>query len=432
MSDDLPPFSKKQLQFLVNSTKKWNLAHGSVRTGKTVITLFRFLQACHECPDSQIFMVGHSADTIYNNAIRLIFETQQFEVFKPFCTWHPGKRVLKFMDKTITTMGAKDEGSLARFYGATFSLVYCDEITLYPDSIIHMIDTRLSPSHAMGFASMNPSYPDHQVKKWIDQAEEGSDYYYAMHFTLEDNPFIDQDYKNRIKSSLSGIFYKRNYLGEWCLAEGAIFDFFDEAIHVVDRPPRAAEYWIAGIDYGTNNPFACVLVGVSTGKYSQTGKCMWVEKEYYWDPKVKGRQKINSEFADDIEQFLEPYGVKAIYLDPSAQSFQLELQRRGMHVVHANNEVEEGIQIMTKEMKSGNLFICDECKDLIREIQIYSWDNKAAKKGKDAPLKENDHAVDALRYAVASHKISSYDPYKQDELAYQYRQNRFGRTSSIF
>lgn len=423
--------SPKQLEFITKSTAKWNLAHGSVRSGKTVCTLFRFMQACNECPDSQIWMIGKSSTTIYDNAIRLIMEADSkndpLSVFKPFCTWHPGAAKLKFRDKTISTVGAKDEGAIGAIQGKTFSLAYCDEMTLYPESIIDMIDTRLSNPHSMGFASMNPSYPTHKLKQWIDNAETDPSNYYALHFSLDDNPYLDDSYKARIRHSLSGVFYKRNYLGLWCLAEGAIFDFFDRKTHVVSRPPRAAEYWVAGIDYGTINAFACVLVGVATGKYTQTGKCLWAEKEYYWDSKKKGRQKTNAEYADDVAEFLEPYGVKSIFVDPSAASFKLELRKRGLHVIDANNDVENGIQMMTSEMKKGNFFISDTCPNLIREIEGYVWDPKQAERGEDAPLKKEDHAVDALRYILASHKVATYNPYATEgrTLGFKQRESRF-------
>lgn len=424
----LEPLAPKQLEFVANSTQRWNLAHGSVRTGKTVCTLFRFMQAVNDCPDSQIWMVGHSSDTIYQNAIRLLLESPQLAVFRPFCAWYAGKRQLKFKDKTISTLGAKDEGAIGGFQGKTFSLVYCDEMTLYPESIIDMIDTRLSNPHSMGFASMNPSHPNHKIKKWIDKAEAGDPNYYALHFTLDDNPYVDDAYKQRIRDSLSGLFYKRNYLGLWCLAEGAIFDFWDHKLYTCRRPPAAAEYWVAGIDYGTVNAFACILVGVSTGKYTQTGKIMWVEKEYYWDPKKTGRQKVNSEFADDVIEFLEPYGVKQIYIDPSAESFQLELKKRGLHPVHANNDVENGIQKMTSEMKRGALLVCDECTNLIREIEGYVWDPKAADRGYDEPLKKDDHGIDALRYIINTHKVSVYEPYAHQQKQQDFMRDRFTPT----
>lgn len=412
LASDLP-LAPKQWEFVKNSTSTINLAHGAVRSGKTVGTLFRFMQECFECPDSQLFIIGKSSGTAYQNIIRLILESPEMAIYRPFCTWAPGKMQLTFMNKTISVLGAKDEGAIGYIQGKTFSCCYCDEMTLYPESVIDMISTRLSKSYSKLFASMNPSYPTHLLKTWIDKAEAGDKNYYALHFSLDDNPFIDDTYKNRIKNSLSGVFYKRNYLGLWCLAEGAIFDFFDRDIHVVDEPPRAAEYWIAAIDYGTVHPFVCLLLGVSTGRYEQIGKCMWVEKEYFWDPKQKGRQKLNSEYADDIQKFLEPYAIRAIYIDPSAEAFQVELQRRKMHVVHANNDVANGIQYMTSEMHKGNLFVCSECTNTIKQLESYVWDDKAVKRGEEKPLKLQDDACDALRYGVFTHKVATYDPYQE-------------------
>jgi PBSX family phage terminase large subunit len=397
----------KQLEFIYNSNARWNIAHGSVSSSKTVGVTFRFMQAVDLCPDSQIWMIGHTSSTVYDNIVRLITEPNKnspLSIFTPFCTWKKGDRELLYKDKTISTVGAKDAGAIGAIQGKTMSLVYCDEMTLYPESIIDMIDTRLRNPHSMGFATMNPSHPTHKIKQWIDKAVAGDKNYYQLHFNLEDNPYLDQSYKDRIKNSLSGVFYKRNYLGEWCLAEGAIFDFFDRSVYVVKRPPRAADYWIVGVDYGTNNAFAAVLVGVNCGKYHQAKPMMWVEKEYYWDYKVKGRQQTSAEFAIDLKKWMEPYAVKSIYIDPSAANFRLDLQRLGLHPVNADNDVSNGIAKMTSLMKEGSLFICSECTNLIREIESYVWHPKCKEKGEDEPLKQDDHAVDALRYAVNTHK----------------------------
>jgi len=417
------PFTQKQAEFILNANSKWNLAHGAVRSGKTVGTLFKFLLDAAECPDSAIYIVGHSFDTAYRNVVRLIFETDQLAIFRPFCTWS-GKK-LYYRDKIITILGAKDEGAIGNFQGNTHSLTYCDEITLYPESIIDMIDTRLSNPWSKAFATMNPTHPTHKVKGWIDEAEKGNPHYYQMHFKLEDNTFLEQSYVNRIRDSLSGIFYKRNYLGLWCLAEGAIFDFFDRDIHVVRKPPAAAEYYIAAIDYGASNPFACLLIGVSTGQYTQMGKKLWVENEYYWDPKKTQRAKTNGEFCKDIVEFLEPYNVQHLYIDPSAAAFKTDLRKAGLHPIDANNEVLDGIQMVTTQMQQGNLFIHERCKNLIREIETYCWDKKKSEKGGDEPMKRDDHAIDALRYAIATHKVSIYQPYKEAERAEEWKRNRF-------
>ena len=418
------PFADKQLEFLLNSTAKWNLAHGSVRSGKTVCTAFRFMQAVHQCPDSDIAMIGHTATTIYENVVRMIMESPTLEIFRPFCTWFPSKRELRYLDKKIATIGAKDEGSVGLIQGRTLSLVYCDEMTLYPESVIQMINSRLSNPHSMGFASMNPTHPSHILKTWIDRAEAKDPNYYALHFTVEDNPRLPKDYVDMLKNASSGVFYKRNYLGLWCQAEGAIFEFFDKDIHVVRRSPPN-EYWIAAIDCGQVNAFACLLIGVSSGKYSQDPPHWCVQKEFYWDPKKKGRQKTNYEFADDVKSFLEPYGVKQIYIDPSAEDMQLELRKRGMHPIHAKNDVENGIKKMTSAVFNGFVSIHESCTNLIREIEGYVWDPKAAKDGYDEPLKLNDHAVDALRYAIATHRTNNYDEYEESRKQEQFLRNKY-------
>lgn len=396
-------FSPKQIDFIKNSNSKFNIAHGSVRSGKTVGTLFRFMKAVYECPGNQIWMIGHTLETIYDNVIRLIFESEQLNVFAPACCWQPGKKELIFGDKVISCLGAKDERAIGSIQGKTFDLCYCDEMTLYPLSIIQMIITRLSMPHSQLFASMNPVQPSHIIKQeLIDRAIAGDSKYYQLHFSIDDNPFLPESYKDTLRQTLTGLFYRRNYLGEWCLAEGAIFDFFDKKVHVVARPPRAAEFWIAGIDYGASNAFACVLIGVNTGKASQEGGHMWVEKEYYYDPKKSGRQKRNAEFAKDLSIFFGDYTLRSIYIDPSAASFKAELRALGYHPIDADNDVLNGIQTLTNVMNEGTLTVCQSCANLIREIEGYVWDPKQSMQGYDEPLKQDDHAVDALRYAIRS------------------------------
>ncbi len=424
-------FSKKQLQFILESKAKWNIAHGSIRTGKTVGLTFRFMEACAACPDNQLFMVGKTAETAFDNAIRLIFDHAALAEFRPFCTWMPGARVLKYRNKSIKVLGAKDEGALGVIMGKTMSVLYCDEITLYPDSIIVALDGRLSMPYSIAFATCNPSYPDHIIKKWIDAGIEGDKNYYSMHYTLEDNPFVDEGYKQRLKMSHTGLAYKRNYLGLWCLAEGAIFDFFDRKIHTSTDPKRSAEYFIAGIDFGMHHNTACIVVGVSTGKYGQNGRYLWVQDEYIWDIEKEQRQKTVGESARDIKEMLEPYGVRYIYIDPSAAALQLELERMGVYCIHANNDVLEGINYMTSEMVKGNLAVLNKCTGTIRSIERYTWDEKAAKLGKDKPIKRDDDAVDALRYAIYSHKVPVYENAALIHNADQYRNERFnpGRRS---
>lgn len=399
------PFSPKQAEFILNSDKKFNLAHGSVRSGKTVGVLFRFLQEVINCPGDQIWMIGRTFTDVYLNCVRPIFETleqyrDKFGIFSPFCTWKKGDGVLLFGNKTITCLGAGNEGAIGAIQGKTFDLCYCNEMTLYPLNVIEMISTRLSMPHSKLYADMNPVQPDHICKKWIDYAENGDRNYYALHFTIDDNPYLTEEFKKIQKQTLTGLFYRRNYLGEWCLAEGAIFDFFDKKIHVTPRARGTTLHWIAGIDYGASNAFACVLIRVSD---LPGGGILWAEKEYYYDAKKQQRQKTNSEYLRDIISFFGDFDVRCVYLDPSAASFKAELSRNGIHTAETNNEVYDGILSLTNALKNGVLEIGSNCPNLIREIEGYCWDPKASRQGNDEPLKKDDHAVDALRYAIKSY-----------------------------
>lgn len=404
---ELPPLlSDKQVKFLAESSYKYNLAHGSMRSGKTVVTALAFLTQALTCPGEIIVMTGYSMNSIYTNVVSLIFGNGPLGVFSPFATWNSSGKLL-LGPKTILCKGCGDEGALGTIQGMTIDLAYCDEMTLYPDSVIDTLQTRLSQPHSRLFASMNPKGPNHKLKGWIDKSG-SDDQYYAQHFTPEDNPYLSEAYKRDLQSSLSGVFYKRNWLGLWCMAEGAIYDFFDKGLHVVRRPPKAAEYWIAGVDHGTRNAYCCLLIGINTGRFDQQGAKSWVEKEYYWDSVKQGRQKTNPEYVEDMHKFLGDYGVKCLYVDPAAAEFKLEMRRAGFHVVDANNEVVDGIQSVARQLHNGSLVICDSCRNLIAEIEEYVWDDKAAQKGDDSPLKKEgvrDHACDALRYAVHTHKI---------------------------
>lgn len=396
-------FTPRQIEFILHSYAKFNIAEGSVRSGKTVCVLFRFMQAVWNCPGEQIWMLGHTQETVYHNCVSPILfpsEGSPLAIFTPFLTWHKSG-ILEFAHKKIYTLGARDERAIGAIQGKTMDLIYCNEMTLYPESVIQMITTRLSMPHSILLADMNPVQPEHICHKWVTWAKENDPNYYSLHFSIEDNSFLSQEYKDNLKKTLTGIFYRRNYLGEWCLAEGAIFDFFDKNIHV-SKHHSYVDFWVAGIDYGAANAFACVILGVKEAKYGNDAGHIQVQAEYYYDPKDK-RTKTNSELCRDLMELFKRYPVKSVYLDPSAASFRAELRLNGIHTADTDNEVLSGITLMTAMVGDGQVDVYQGCKNLIREMEGYCWDSKASAKGWDEPLKQNDHACDALRYALVGH-----------------------------
>lgn len=302
--------------------------------------------------------------------------------------------------RIIYCIGANDERSESKIRGPTFSGAYVDEATLIPESFFKMLLSRLSRDGSRLIATTNPDSPFHWLKKdFINRQDELG--LKVFNFRMEDNPSLTADYVNALKKEYQGLWYRRFIDGEWCLAEGSVYDFFDEGIHVINEPPAYGKYYIVGVDYGTTNPCAFVLLGFNDDAPTK----IWVEKEYYFDSAKEGHQKTNAEYANDFIDFISDYPLKAIYIDPSAASFKEELRRKGhnLPIRNADNDVRNGIDDVALRLCTGDLKVLRCCKNLIHEFQSYVWDKKKAENGREEPVKEFDHCLDALRYAVRTH-----------------------------
>lgn len=383
--------SPKQEEFIANCKAKINIAHGAVRSGKSHAAGFRFGCDVINCPDSNIIMIGNSFGAIIENGVKPLADDH----FRGNCVWQRGNQTLLFGDKKIRVLGAHDEGAVRAIQGNTISLAYVDEMTTIPPSFMDMLTTRLSHPWSKLIGTCNPSSPVHPIKTHLIDSPD-KDYCYACHFEIDDNPHLDERTKNDLKTKYSGLFYQRYIKGLWVMAEGAIYADFNRATHALERSPGFAERYFCGIDYGAQNPFAAVMIGYR----SKHTPRFWVEKELYWDPKKTFRQKTNSEYADDIERFVDGYNVGAVYLDPSAESFQIELRRKHIRVIEAVNDVFPGITFVANLISNHQLKVLEACPNLIGEMEMYVWDSRKALRGIEEPIKTNDHLCDAMRYAL--------------------------------
>lgn len=341
-----------------------------------------------------MIILGRSEQAIRRNIIGPLTE-----LLGSRAEFYSGKRELHIGNRTIYIVGANDERAATKIQGATFYGALVDEVTILPESVWNMLLSRLSVPNARLFGTTNPDSPFHWLKvNFIDRSNELDLKYWD--FTFDDNPILDKKYVADLKREYQGLWYQRYVEGKWVLAEGAIYDFFNYKDHVIEEAPGLADYYIVGIDYGTTNPCAFVLIGYS----NKTFPNMWCEKEYYYDSQKSMRQKTDSEYAMDLKRFIEGYPVKSIYLDPSAASLKAELRREGMtNVYDANNDVMNGIRYQTDLLANGTYKICSECKNTIAEYSTYVWDTKATLRGVEKPLKVNDHLKDAERYATFTH-----------------------------
>ena len=291
---------------------------------------------------------------------------------------------------TFWIFGGKDEASASLIQGMTLSGVMFDEVALMPRSFVEQALARCSVDGSKFWFNCNPSNPSHWFyNEWIKKCAQKNALY--LHFTMDENPSLSKEMLERYENMYSGAFYERFVKGRWVAADGLVYPMFGERC-MADCPEQCTRYYIS-CDYGTVNPASFGLWGLSRG--------VWYRMtEYYYSSKREGSQKTDEEYYTELKRLASSYPITAVICDPSAASFITTVRRHGeFKVIPAKNDVIDGIRRVSDCLKSGKIKICRECKDSIREFSLYSWDEGSLK---DCPKKENDHAMDDIRYFVSS------------------------------
>jgi len=383
--------SPKQDKSLAESNRRFNLWVGAVRSGKTYVSIERFLHELKNGPEGDAMIVGVNRSTLQRNIINHMYNRLGF----PYPTEKSQK--VRLYNRNVWFVGAPDISAVPTIQGSTLAMAYVDEATNIPEPFWKMLESRLSVPGAKLFATCNPEGPAHFIKKdYIDNKKLDLVHW---NFQLDDNPILDEAYKEQLKASYTGLWYTRYILGEWALSHGAIYDCFDH-YNVYDNPQSNPSYYIVGIDYGTVNATCAVLCAINPHKWPQ----ICVEAEYYFDSHKVGRSKTDDELVRDIKAFIGYKNVSAIYVDPAAASLKVALRHEDLPVLDAKNDVLPGIKTVYKFLAGKNLVFHRSCTNLREQVQSYTWCGKAADRGEDKPDKSKnaDHACDALRYCVFS------------------------------
>lgn len=401
------PFSRKQRKVLnwwcdSSPVKDYDgiIADGAIRSGKTLSMSLSFvLWAMTNFSGQNFAMCGKTIGSFRRNVLfwlKLMLKSRGFSVAD-----HRADNLVVVTragtENYFYIFGGKDERSQDLIQGITLAGVFFDEVALMPESFVNQATGRCSVEGSKFWFNCNPDGPYHWFRiNWIDKRQSKRLLY--LHFTMDDNLSLSEKVKERYRGMYSGVFYKRYILGLWCMAEGIIYDMFDDKRHV----KRILDFFnklidgnrYVSCDYGTQNPTVFLLwnKGVDNAWY-----CI---REYYYSGRERGKQKTDAEYADDLEDWLEGTKIRAVIVDPSAASFIAELRKRGYSVIKANNDVEDGIRIVGTKLNQNKIFFADSCENTIKEFASYIWDEKAAQRGEDKPVKDYDHAMDAVRYFV--------------------------------
>lgn len=393
--------SKKQKEILRFPYTGYSalICDGAVRSGKTsIMSLSFFLWAMGNFNNCAFAFCGKSVGAVERNIVTpllsVVYLKQHFDI-----RYNRGDHVIIARrgkrENRFYLFGGKDESSYMLIQGVTLAGVLLDEVALMPRSFVEQALARCSVNGAKYWFNCNPENPLHWFRQeWILKAPEKNALH--LHFLMDDNPSLSEEIKEQYKSIYSGLFFERFIMGRWIMADGLIYDMFDQTENTYreDIPslPYRSQRYIA-CDYGTTNP--CVFLDIY-----DDGETIRVDREYRWDSRKERRQKTDQEYADDFVEFMGSNWC-TVLVDPSAASFIVALRQRGVYVQEADNDVLDGIRRVGVLFQRRGLLINESnCMGLIGELGSYLWDEKAALRGEEKPVKQQDHGPDALRYFV--------------------------------
>lgn len=394
------PFSKKQLATLC----WWGpdspyrdmdaiICDGAVRSGKSLCMFVSFIVwAMTNFKNASFAVCGRTASSVRRNLIAPYLPVLSQLGYR--CTLKLSGGNIKVRmhgyENTFWIFGGKDEASQSLIQGMTLSGVMFDEVALMPRSFVEQALARCSVEGSKFWFNCNPSNPAHWFyNEWIKKADSKRALY--LHFSMEENPSLSKEMLQRYENMYSGAFYERFVKGRWVAADGLIYPMFGDSC-MADCPQQCSGYYIS-CDYGTVNPTSMGLWGESGGVWYRT-------HEYYYSSKRSGAQKTDEEYYAELEKLADGRRISAVICDPSAASFIATIRKHGrFKVIPAKNDVLDGIRRVSDCLKSGRIKICRGCDDSVREFSLYCWDEGAAK---DCPRKENDHAMDDIRYFVST------------------------------
>lgn len=412
------PFSKKQKQVLTwwcegspYKDKDAIIAAGSVRSGKTLIMSLSFVfWAMDSYNDANFGMSGKTIGSFKRNVwfnLQKMLRARGYLIYKVKeinDAW-----VIKKGDisNNFYIFGGRDERSQDLVQGFTAAGFFFDEAVLQPETFVNQAIARCSEDGAKLWFNCNPDGPFHWFKKgWIDKIHERNALH--IHFLLEDNPSLSAKVIARYKRMFVGIFYDRFILGLWVLAEGVIYSMFTHEM-VLNEVPHGVKIltkWI-GIDYGQANATVFMLLGLGDDNV------IYVLDEYYHEGRTSAVQKSPKKYSKDYFKWKIKCGVEGMpvkqkytYVDPSAKGMIMQLHEDGeSNIRQADNEVLKGIELISSLIDAGMFKVLSKCKNTIKELGSYRWDPKAQERGIDAPIKQNDHCLDAIRYVVNGNRI---------------------------
>lgn len=382
------PFSEKQKEYFRNATHRWNVKQGATRSGKTYMDYYVIPKRIRRVAglDGLVVLLGNTKGTLQRNIIEPLQNIWGSSLVGDI---RADNTALLFGEKCFC-LGADKVNQVNRLRGSSIKYCYGDEVVTWHEDVFEMLKSRLDKPYSRFDGTCNPDNPFHWFKAFL---ESGADIY-QQQYCIDDNPFLAPEFVENLKREYEGtVYYDRYILGRWTLAEGLVYPMFNREFHVVPSVPRPYSKYYISIDYGTQNPCSMGLWGRYDGKWYRI-------REYYHNGRETGRQLDDEQYYAALCELAGDCRISEVIIDPSAASMIAAIRNHGKFGVRqADNTVGDGIRRVATHLNKGDLLFNDCCKDSLREFSVYSWDSKSIE---DRPIKENDHAMDDIRYFVST------------------------------
>jgi len=276
-----------------------------------------------------------------------------------------------------------------RLRGPNLSWAWLDEAAQMRAAVWDIVIGRLRLGKPKAWVTTTPAGFNWVYQKFV---EKGDPNYYMVQARTAENKYLPTEYVQSLVDSYSGEFARQELEGDFVAFEGLVYDEFRRDTHVIE-PFSIPESWrrVRAVDYGYTNPFVCLW-----GAIDEDGR-LYIYDEHY---QAKTLLRVH---ADAIRQ--RQGNFEFTVADHDAQD-NAEMWSLGIETQRAKKDVTPGISRVKARLRvqgdgKPRLFLCSNCTNLIKEIQGYRW--QEAKDGanvKEEPVKDNDHAMDALRYMV--------------------------------
>ena len=418
--------SKKQNEYIVNATHRWNIKSGAVRSGKSYVDTafvvpFRIRERAGKPGLNGI--LGVSKESIERNVLQPMREIYTEKLIGQI----NNRNIAHICGEKVYCLGAEKVSQVAKIQGSSIKYCYGDEVAKWNKEVFQMLKSRLDKSYSCFDGSCNPEHPTHWLKEFLDNDKLDI---YLQRYTIFDNPFLPQKYVEELCKEYEGtIYYDRLILGLWKRAEGAIYKRFAdnpekfrcEVVEELADDSGRKQFKKSdivsieiGLDFGGNQSGHAFVARGYTDNYRDvigimSKRIMAKDADEDIDSNM-----LDQLFCDFVQEVIDRYGVivkhgdyveycnvESVYYDNAetvlGNSIRNEVEKKFPWIVVRKAKkasIIDRIRCTVRLMGAGRFWITEDCKSLQTALSDAVWNKDV--KDKDERLDDGSTDIDSL------------------------------------